>query len=99
MSNLNCYAPTTYDFPITRFIWCYTLHLEKAIKENPSAYTLISGPLDAETIATKMTIGLSKGTANKNTPSIKATCKDLGIKFTYKAIQEYLKGGNRDQQG
>jgi hypothetical protein len=41
-------------------------------------------------LAARMTYSLLNGTADKNGKGIKLTCKALGIKNTYKAIQEYL---------
>lgn len=41
-------------------------------------------------IAKKIVQGLANGTANKDGKAIKATCKALGINYTYKAIEEYL---------
>ena len=37
-----------------------------------------------------MTLALAKGEANKDGEGIKRVCKRLGIKYTYKAIGEYL---------
>jgi hypothetical protein len=42
-------------------------------------------------LAGRMTNSLFNGTANKDGKGIKLTCKALGIKHTYKAIQEYLR--------
>lgn len=41
-------------------------------------------------LATKMTLGLATGGANKDGKAIRRTCQKLGIKHTYKAIHEYL---------
>lgn len=37
-----------------------------------------------------MVAGLAKGSANKDSPAIKRTCKALGVKHTYAGIQEFL---------
>lgn len=42
-------------------------------------------------LAAKMTSCLRDGSANKDGQGIKATCKALGIAYTYKAIAAYLK--------
>ena len=54
-------------------------------------YKMASQRYTPEELARKMTAGLKDGTANKDGDGIRRTCKALGIKFTYKAIQQYLK--------
>lgn len=39
----------------------------------------------------KMRAAWERGSANKDGPACKATCKELGIKHTYTAIYEYLR--------
>lgn len=46
---------------------------------------------DVMKLANRMIEGLLTGRASKDGQAIKHTCKMLGIKHTYKAIQEYLK--------
>jgi phosphotransacetylase len=41
-------------------------------------------------LAERMTDGLLTGRSNKDSDAIKATCKALGIKHTYKAIAVFL---------
>lgn len=41
-------------------------------------------------LAHKITLGLVKGSASKDSKAVKLTCKKLGIKHTYKAIQEFI---------
>ena len=41
-------------------------------------------------LAEMMTEGLADATANKDGEGIKRTCKALGIKHTYRAIEEFL---------
>lgn len=43
-----------------------------------------------EGLARSMTLGLDRGATDKGGEGVKATCELLGIKYTYKAIQEYL---------
>lgn len=46
-------------------------------------------PYILERLAMRMTDGMLAGTADKDGDAIKATCKALGIKHTYKAIKEF----------
>ena len=41
-------------------------------------------------LARKMTLGLDRGSANKDGQGIKNTCRKLEINHTYKAIRAYL---------
>jgi len=43
-----------------------------------------------EILAEKMTNSLANNTANKDGAGIKNTCKELGIKYTYTEIQQFL---------
>jgi hypothetical protein len=45
-----------------------------------------------EDLADRMSANLLTGSANKDGEGIKRTCKELGIKQTYKAIREYFDG-------
>lgn len=49
-------------------------------------------PMD---LARKMMNSLAEGTGNKDGKGIVRTCKALGIKHTYKAIQQYLNEGSK----
>ena len=53
-------------------------------------YAMSAARMTPEALATRMTDGLIKGTANKDGEGIKRTCKRLGIKYTYAAIKSYL---------
>lgn len=46
-----------------------------------------------EGLATKMTVKLAVGGANKDGEGIRRTCAELGIKHTYKAISAFLAVG------
>lgn len=46
-------------------------------------------PYILERLAMRMTDGMLAGTANKDGDAVKAACKTLGIKHTYKAIKEF----------
>jgi hypothetical protein len=59
---------------------------------NTPEYATAAARMTPEALATRMTDGLISGTANKDGEGIKRTCKALGIKYTYSAINSYLKG-------
>jgi len=59
---------------------------------NTPDYAIAAARMTPEALATRMTDGLIKGTANKDGDGIKRTCKILGIKPTYAAIKQYLNG-------
>lgn len=58
--------------------------------DNDPDYAYAKKNNSPEVLADKMTKSLSVGQANKDGKGIKNTCKVLGVKYTYKAIQEYL---------
>jgi len=70
------------------FIQVYTEQLEKAVKEYPDEYAFPVA--NVPTVVAKMSVGFKNKTYNKDGRAIKATCKVLGIKYTYTAINEYL---------
>jgi hypothetical protein len=74
-----------------RFIAVYTAQLQHEFDTNPE-YALVSRQTSAHDLAVRMTESLMKGSASKDGRAIKSTCNALGIKYTYKAIVEYLKG-------
>ena len=74
-----------------RFITVYAAQLQHEFDTNPE-YARIAKQISAHDLAVKMTEGLMKGSASKDGRAIKSTCKALGIKYTYKAIADYLKG-------
>lgn len=53
-------------------------------------YSYSAQTISPEALAHKMTDGLHKGSANKDGEGIKRTCKAMGIKQTYKAIQAFF---------
>ena len=57
--------------------------LPSSLKRNTPAESL-------RALAEKITSGLPTHGASKDSDAIKLTCKTLGIKHTYKAIQEFL---------
>ena len=56
-------------------------------------YVAVFSKMTPEELADKMMPALVRGSANKDGKGIQRTCKALGIKHTYKAINEFLKEG------
>ena len=77
----------------------YRRNLIAAVQDNPSNYMLgrLGAPSDpveyANSTADKMLARVKETgmmTVSKDGEGWKRTCKELGIKHTYKAIEEYL---------
>lgn len=71
----------------------FELHLQRAYTDlfaNDPEYAYSAARCRPSELAFKMTLGLAKSNANKDGEGIKRVCKLLGIKYTYKAIGEYL---------
>lgn len=69
------------------------MHLTQAYEDlfaNDSDYAYVAARHAPSELACKFTLGLAKGGVNKDGKAIKRVCKLLGIKYTYKAISEYL---------
>jgi hypothetical protein len=68
-------------------------HLADAYKDlfaNHPEYVYAASMTNPTKLACKMAAGLATGEANKDGEGIKRACKAVGIKHTYKAIQDYL---------
>jgi len=66
----------------------YEQNLTQAVLNYPEEYVW---PVEnVPTVAKKMLDAVVKNSYNKDGRAFKATCKQLGIKYTYKAIDEYL---------
>jgi GGDEF domain-containing protein len=72
-----------------KFQRTYQRHLERMIDLYPETYRYPKS--EAPKVAEKMTASFEKGSANKDSPAVRATLKELGIKNTYEAIRGYLK--------
>lgn len=76
---------------LEKFVAVYAEELPRAIKKYPDEYVF---PItDAPVVIGKMRSAFERGTYNKDGRAIIATCKRLGIKHTYSAINAYLKIG------
>lgn len=70
------------------FAQTYAEELEKAVLKFPEEYTW---PVEnVPTVAAKMIQAFRAGTYNKDGRAIKAVCKRLNLKHTYKEINAYL---------
>lgn len=71
------------------FMETYAQKLTEAIQRAPREYTynVEKVPL----VMIRMRQALIKNTYNIDSPSLRATCKALGLTCTYKAIRAYIK--------
>lgn len=67
------------------FVDLYAKHLYDAFQNNPLDYGQ-----GYDITLNNMKYAILKGTFNKDSESFKKTCKELKIKHTYKAIDEFL---------
>lgn len=89
---------------LAEFEKVYFKHLSTAVLEHPEDYPWAYGPTEIRgnlyskvldrmsvlQVADKMIAAVERGSFNKEGHAFKATCKELGIKHTYKAIDEFL---------
>lgn len=71
------------------FMDVYVEKLKEALVLYPQDYSWPESALPV--VVEKMRAAIEKGTFNKDGHAFKATCKQLKIKHTYKAIQEFIK--------
>lgn len=72
------------------FMEVYSTELKRAIVEHPDEYAY---PVDeAEVVVARMSAAIARGSYNKDGRAFKATCKALGIAYTYSAINAYIRG-------
>jgi hypothetical protein len=82
--------PSKHQTAFANFAMIYTEELARAVKDYPSEYRW---PFkDVPVVAAKMLDAVKRGSFNKDSRAIRATCKRLGIKHTYTAIRDYLAG-------
>jgi hypothetical protein len=84
------------------FIAAYEAEFTKEVALNPQRFRTADGtPVNSATIKQRsadMTDGLFKMNALKDGPVTKAVLKKLRIKNTYRAIRDYLSGGDNWQR-
>ena len=66
----------------------YTRNLARAVVERPQDY---QWPIEElPTVTARMLAAIGRGSYNKDSYAFRWTCKELGLPFTYKAINAYL---------
>lgn len=76
---------------LDEFFQVYARELDVSREKNPLDYL---PNVDNPTIVARMRASVEKsggfGSVNKDSPTFRRTCKALGIKHTYKAMDEYI---------
>lgn len=73
---------------LDKFMEEYAWQLDLAVRNFPEEYRYPIGMVP--TVVARMRVGFTLGSFNKDSRAIKATCKKLGIPFTYKGIKAYI---------
>lgn len=71
-----------------RFIDAYASHLRHCVTELPGQYTYGIDKVPA--VVGRVADAIRRRSYNKDGLAFKRTCKQLGIKHTYKAIAEFI---------
>lgn len=72
------------------FILVYTQELTRAVADHPAEYGFPVA--NVPTVVEKMRAAIEVGSFNHDGRAFKATCKRLGIKYTRRAINDYVRG-------
>lgn len=70
------------------FMEIYSEKLKEIRGKYPDEYAWNESELPI--VLGKMRVAIEKGSYNKDSKTFKATCKELGIKHTYTAIDEFI---------
>lgn len=70
------------------FETAYRRNLAVAVERYPVEYGYIAGRVDE--VAGKMMAALDSRSYNKDGRAFKSTCKELGLAYTYKAIEAFI---------
>lgn len=70
------------------FFDVYMVELSAAIEKYPNEYAYSKAQVPE--VVERMKMAFDKGSYNKDSRAIKRVCKILGIKHTYKAINEFV---------
>lgn len=73
---------------LERFMEVYRRQLLAAVTQYPGEYAF--GPQDVGKVSDRMKAAFIAGSYNTDGRAIKATCKELGIKHTRKAMEEFF---------
>lgn len=71
-----------------KFCEIYEKNLRKNVVERPAEYGYDSSKVPE--VMNRMRMALQNNTYSKETTTFKDTCKELGIKHTYMAINEFI---------
>ena len=77
---------------ITQADTFWTIYEKHLAAQHAAGLTAWSNGETAQSVALRMRTAFERGTGSKNGGAIQATCRELGIKNTYKAIKNYLEG-------
>ena len=69
-----------------KFLQVYKRILEEEIKKNPDNFAI----KDANVVFERMKPAIIKGSFDKDSACFRRTCRELGIRHTYKAIKEFI---------
>lgn len=70
------------------FLDIYKENLIKEVQNNPNEYAWSLDQL--ETVFSRMSSAIERGSFNKDSKAFKNTCKELKIKHTYKDIENFI---------
>lgn len=70
------------------FLECYKTNLLKAVLQLPQDYSYSTDKVDE--VFERMKAAIVRGSFNKDSHAFRWTCKELGIKHTYKSIKEFI---------
>lgn len=73
---------------LAQFREVYTRQLLAAVQNHPAEYGY--GAAAVPGVVDRMTAAVERGSFNKDGFAMKGTCKELGIKYTYTGIDEFL---------
>ena len=76
---------------LDRFMLEYIPRLEADREKHPADY-FWSPSARIAAVEEKMRAAIDAGSFNKNSRAIRATCKALGIPYTYSAIRTFVRG-------
>lgn len=74
---------------LDNFMVVYEKHLTQCVAESPDRYSWVN-KLTVRVVVERMRPAIIGGSFDKGSESFKRTCKELGIKHTYKAIKAFL---------